>query len=145
MLDLSSHCKKGIELDISPQHKMIQVLHRIPIEKGKHTRQHKQNHPVNNQDRPEYGDIEDSEPRANEADSDGASGRVPELELGQTADEGPELLVLLGREAGGSGVTVLETLVLGERRVELGRQESEEEVQEVNAECVGDCDSRLRR
>lgn len=70
---------------------------------------------------------------------------MPELELGETADEGTELLILLGREAGGSSVTVLETLVLGERRVELGSQESEEEVQEVNAECVGDCDLRLRR
>ena len=67
---------------------------------------------------------------------------MPELEFRQTADEGPELLVLLGREAGGPGVTVLQTLVLGERGVELGGQEGEEEVQEIDAECIRDCDSR---
>lgn len=70
---------------------------------------------------------------------------MPELELRQTSDEGTKLLVLLGREAGGPGVTVLKTLVLGERGVELGSQESEEEVQEVNSECIGDCDSRSQR
>jgi hypothetical protein len=67
---------------------------------------------------------------------------MPELELWQTTDERPELLVLLGREAGGAGVTVLKTLILSERGVELGSQESEEQVQEIDAECIGDCDGR---
>lgn len=70
---------------------------------------------------------------------------MPELELRQTADEGPELLVFLGREAGGSSITILETLVLGKRGVKLGSQESEEEVQEINAQCIGDCDLRFQR
>jgi hypothetical protein len=70
---------------------------------------------------------------------------VPELELGQTADEGPEFLVFLGRETRRSGVTVLEALVLGKRGVELGSQKSEEEIQEINAERIGDCDLRFQR
>lgn len=124
---------------------MIQASYRIPNKRGKHTRQHKQNNPVNNQHRPEDGDIEYGEPGANEANGDSASGGVPELELWETADEGSELLVLLGREAGGSCVTVLETFVLGEGGVELGSEESEEEVQEIDAECIGDCDLKLQR
>ena len=64
---------------------------------------------------------------------------MPELELGQAADKRPELVVLLGGEAGRSaGVTVLQAFILCEGRVELGCQESEEEVKEVNAESVGD-------
>lgn len=108
-------------------------------------RQHKQNYPVNNQHRPEDGDIEDGKPRANKGNGNGASGRVPELELRQTADEWPEFLVLLGREAGGSGVTVLKALILGKRGVEFGSQESEEEIQEINAERVGDDIPALRK
>lgn len=114
------------------------MLYQLQTKRGKHTRQHKENDPVNNQDRPEDGDIEDSEPGADEANGDGASGRVPKLELWQTADERPELLILLGREAGGTRITVLETLVLGEGGVELGSQESEEEVQEINSERISD-------
>lgn len=39
-----------------------------------HTRQGKQNQPVNNQDWPEYWHIEDAEPRADESNSDRAGG-----------------------------------------------------------------------
>jgi hypothetical protein len=53
---------------------------------------------------------------------------VPELELGEPADEGTELVVLLGGEARGSGVAVFEALVLCEGGVELGLEEEEEEV-----------------
>jgi hypothetical protein len=62
---------------------------------------------------------------------------VPELELGQAADEGAELLVLLGREAADGAVlhVVVERIV---GRVELGLQEGEEEVEQVDAERVGD-------
>lgn len=103
------------------------------------TGQDKQDDPVDHKDGPEDGNVEDREPTAHEADGDGAGGRVPELELGQTADEGPELVILLGGKAGRSaGVTVLHTLILCERGVELGCQESEEQVEEVNAESVGD-------
>lgn len=66
---------------------------------GIRTGQDKQNDPVHDQDRPEDWDIKDGEPSAHKADGDGASGRVPELELGQAADERPELLVPLGGEA----------------------------------------------
>lgn len=66
---------------------------------------------------------------------------MPELELGETADERSEFLVLLGREAGGTGITVLETLVLGERGIELGSQEGKEEVQKVDSKGVGDCEA----
>ena len=62
---------------------------------------------------------------------------MPEFELGQPADKGPEFLVLLGRQAA-AGVAVLDAFVLGERRVKLGRQEGQEEVQEVDSKRVGD-------
>lgn len=111
--------------------------HRRTIRR-EHTGQHKEHHPVNDQDGPEDRDVENREPTADEADEDGAGGGVPELELGQTADEGAELVVLLGRQAGG-GVPVLKALILREGGVELGLQEEEEEVQEVDAERVGNC------
>lgn len=63
---------------------------------------------------------------------------MPELELGEPADEGPELVVLLGGEAGRAGITVLQAFVLGQGGVELGLQEEKEEVQEVDSEGVGD-------
>lgn len=65
---------------------------------------------------------------------------MPELELWETTDEGSEFLVLLGGEAGGPRITVLQTLILRERGVELGSQERKEQVQQVNAECVGNCE-----
>lgn len=101
-------------------------------------RQDEEDDPVYNQDGPEDWDIEHGEPAAYEADGDGAGGRVPELEFGETADEGPELVVRFAGEAG-AGIAVFETLILGEGRVEFGSQEGEEQVQEVDAECVGDC------
>jgi len=116
-------------------------IHNIHIRE--HTRQHKQNDPVNNQYWPEHGDIEDGQPRADETDGNGAGSRVPELELWQTADERSELLVLLGGQAGGSRVTVLETLILGKRGVELGSQEGKEEVQKIDSESIGDCNSNV--
>lgn len=65
---------------------------------------------------------------------------MPELEFRQATDEGSEFLVLLGGEAGGPRITVLETFILGERGVELGGEEGKEEVQEVDAESIGHCD-----
>lgn len=64
---------------------------------------------------------------------------MPELELRQAADEGSELLVLLGGETGGTRIPILKTLVMGEGGIEFGSKESKEEVQEVNAESVGNC------
>ena len=107
------------------------------------TRQREQNDPVHHQHGPEDGHVEHLGPGAGEGDEHGARGADPELELGQAADEGAELLVLLdgqrGAAAGAGRAAVLERLVLGERGVELGLQEGEEEVEEVDAEGVGDC------
>lgn len=126
MLDLSSHCNTKIvsQLPNCPRHRRL-------------TRQAEQKYPVDHQDGPEHGDVEDSEPAADKGNGNGAGGGVPELELRQTADERTELVVLLGGQAGG-GVAVLQTLVLREGGVELGLQEEEEEVQEVDAKSVGD-------
>lgn len=68
------------------------------------TGQDKENDPVHDQDGPEDGDVEDLEPAAQEGDNDGAGGGVPELELGKAADEGAELLVLLGGETSGATI-----------------------------------------
>lgn len=66
---------------------------------------------------------------------------MPEFELRQAADEGTELVVLLGGQGRrGGGVTVLETVILAHGRVEFRREESEEEVEEVDPQGV--CDWR---
>lgn len=93
----------------------------------RHTRQDKQNNPINDQNRPKDGDIKDAEPSADEADGDGARGRVPELELGEAPDEGAELVVLLGGQAGGC-VAVLQAFILRHGWIPFGLQEEEEEV-----------------
>lgn len=63
---------------------------------------------------------------------------MPELELGQAADEGPEFVVILGGKAGSAGVAILQTLILCKRWVEFGCQEGQEEIEEIYAESVGD-------
>ena len=101
------------------------------------TGEHKEDDPIHDQDGPEDRHVEDFEPGAEEANADGAGRPVPELELGKSADEGAELLVLLGRQAARGPVFHLTVYrIVG--RVELGRQESEEHVEEVDAERVGD-------
>ena len=90
-----------------------------------HTRQTKQDKPINQQQRPKHRNIKDLGPRAQEPDRDRPRRRVPELKLGQSADEGSELVVLFCGEA---GFAVFETFVLGEERVEFGLEEGEEEV-----------------
>lgn len=93
--------------------------------------------PVHNQHGPEHGNVEDLEPAAEEGNGNSAGGRMPKLELGKAADEGPELLVLLGGE--GTDRAVLHFRVERiTRGVELGREEGEEEVEKVDAEGVGD-------
>lgn len=62
---------------------------------------------------------------------------MPELEFGETADERTELVVLLHGQAGSGGVAVFQTLILRQGWVELGLQEEEEEVEQVDAEGVG--------
>lgn len=130
MLNLSAHCvtvsidkasRPGFERDRSA---------------GQLTGQDKQDDPVDNQDGPKHRDIEDGEPATQEADGDGTGGRVPELELRQAADERPELVILLGGQAG-AGVAIFQTFILGEGGIELRGKEGEEEVQEVDAQSVG--------
>ncbi|KAJ8125008.1 hypothetical protein O1611_g8632 [Lasiodiplodia mahajangana] len=56
------------------------------------TSQDEEDEPVHDQDGPEDRDVEDIEPTARERDGDSASSLVPELELWQATDEGPEFL-----------------------------------------------------
>ena len=58
---------------------------------------------------------------------------MPEFELGQAPDERAEFLVLLDGEGGRVGRAVFHAFVLGEGGVELGLEEGEEEVEEVDA------------
>lgn len=110
---------------------------------GKLTRKDEQHEPVHDQYRPEDRHVEDLEPAAPERNDDSAGGRVPELELGQSADEGAELLVLLGGER--PDRAVLHVVVHGlVGRVELGLQEGEEQVEQVDAERVCDDVPALR-
>lgn len=51
---------------------------------------------------------------------------MPELEFGKTADEGAELVVLLGGET--SAFAVFQAFVLGEGGIEFGLQKEEKEV-----------------
>lgn len=101
-----------------------------------HTSQDEENEPVHDQHRPEDRDVEDIEPAAGERDGDSASSLIPELELGQPADEWSKLLVLLGGETASGPILhlIIENIV---RRVELGLQESEEQIEQVNAERIG--------
>jgi len=55
---------------------------------------------VHDEDWPEHRDVEEVEESADERDNCCLGGRVPELELGQTTDEGAELFVLMGRQLG---------------------------------------------
>lgn len=87
------------------------------------TRQEEEDQPVHHQHRPKNGNVEEGEPCADEGDSDGAGGRVPELEFGKPSDEWAELVVLLRRQC---RLTVLQPFVLSEGGVELGLQEGEE-------------------
>lgn len=134
MLDLSPHYTPS---PISKLHSPFQKT-ALQTTREQLTGQEEEDEPVHDQDGPEDGDVEQLEPAAGEADGDGARGPVPELELGQPADEGLELVVVLdGEPARRAVLHVLVHLVVG--GVELGGEEGEEEVEEVDAEGVGDC------
>ena len=100
------------------------------------TGQDEQQEPVHDQNRPKYEQIERPEEAAHEPDGDGPRRRVPELELRQPPHERAELVVLLRRQP--ARRAVLHALVLLERRIELGRDEGEEDVEQVDAERVRD-------
>lgn len=66
---------------------------------------------------------------------------MPELELGEAAHEGLELV---GRLCGEVTTTALLHILGGlETRVELRRDECEEEIQEVDAKGVCDCEHKV--
>lgn len=60
---------------------------------------------------------------------------MPELELGQPPNKRPELLVLFRRQR---RLSVLQPFVLCQAGVELGLEKGEEQIQEVDAQAVGD-------
>jgi hypothetical protein len=66
---------------------------------------------------------------------------VPELELGKTAHEWLELVGRLCREV--TTTALLHVFGGLKTRVELGRDEGEEKVQEVDAERVCDCEDKV--
>jgi len=105
-------------------------------------RQREQDQPVHDQHRPEHWQVENLEPAAHEADGDRSRGRMPELELGQPSDKRPELVVLFRGQ--GRAFPVLQTFILRQARVELGLQEGQEQIQQVDAEAVGDNVPSLR-
>lgn len=106
-----------------------------------HTGQDKEDEPVHDKDGPEDGDVEDVEPAADERNDDGSSCLVPELELGEAADEWPEFFVLLGRQTARGPVFhfIVENVVGG---VKLGLQEGEKQVEQIDAERIGHCACR---
>ena len=91
----------------------------------------KENDPVAKQYRPEDRNIKDREERHEKGNAEGLSHGVPELELRESADKRLELIRAASRERSS---TI--------RGVELGvnerGQEADEEVEEVDAETVGD-------
>lgn len=108
------------------------------------TGEDKENNPVHDQNRPEYWDVEHLEPGADESDSNSAGCPVPELELGKSSDERAELLVLLRGQATCRSILHLAIYrIVG--GVELGRQEGEEHVEQVNAERIGNYPSSAAR
>jgi len=91
---------------------------------------------VHDEDWPEDGYVEEIKEGAGERDHRRLGGGVPELELRQSPDEGPELVVLFCGEAGhvlGLGLGGLELRV---GRVDLGGQEGQQEVQVVDGQRV---------
>lgn len=83
------------------------------------TRHNEQDNPVHDQHRPEHRNIEDGKPRADKGNRNGTGGSMPKFELGQTANERTELVILLCRKAG-RGIAVFHALILSERGIEFG-------------------------
>jgi hypothetical protein len=106
------------------------------------TCQTEQNQPINHQDGPKHRQIEHVKPTRHKAPKNHPRGTMPELELGQPPDKRPELLILLGGQGAPAGLSVraavLQPLILRQRRIEFRLQEGEKEVQQVDAQAVGD-------
>lgn len=115
---------------------LVNVLTQHVLDLAAHGQDNK-DQPVDDQNRPEDRQVENLAPRTQETNDDGASSGVPELELGETAHEWLELVGRLGGKI--SARTLLHVLGGLETGVELGRNECEEKVQEVDAERVCNC------
>lgn len=102
------------------------------------TGKNEEDNPVHNQHGPKDGDVEHLEPTAQKRDADGSGGPVPELELGESSDEGLELLILLGGESAHGAILHL-IVHLFVRGVKLGLQEGQEQVQKVDSKRIGNC------
>lgn len=100
------------------------------------TGKNEEDNPVHDQHGPEDGHVEHLEPTAHKRDGDGSGGPVPELELGESSNEGLKLLILLGGESAHGAILHL-IVDLFVRGVKLGLQEGQEQVQQVDAERIG--------
>lgn len=63
-------------------------------------RQAEENKPVHHQNRPEYRDVEDLRPAAQESNRDGSGRGMPELELRESADKRAEFVIVLRGKGG---------------------------------------------
>lgn len=129
---------------------------------------------VHQEDGPEDGDVEGAAGCAEQGNQDGLSGGQPELELGQTTDERTELVVaglsveraskdaaheascgwcgcigIRSRCRSGQARLALLDILFGQigfvARIELGCQEGEEEVEQVDEERIADNVPSLRQ
>ncbi|PBP24162.1 enoyl-CoA hydratase [Diplocarpon rosae] len=99
----------------------------------KRTGQSEQNKPVDHQNWPEHRDVEDREPGTEEPNCNSPRGRVPELELRETANKGSEFFVLLCWKAAGRAIfhVIVCHFVRG---IEFRLEKGEKEVKEITNE-----------
>lgn len=98
------------------------------------TCQNEKDDPVHDEDGPENRHVEDLKPAAQKGDTNGAGGCVPEFEFGQAADEWAELLILLCRQATSTSIFHVHRAIEGlDGGVELGLEESQEQVEQIDA------------
>jgi hypothetical protein len=94
------------------------------------TRQHEQDKPIHDQHGPKDRQIKHLKPTTHETQRDRPRCGMPELELGQSPNEGTKLLILL---RGQTRLSILQSLVLIQRRIEFRLQKGEEEIEQVDA------------
>ena len=89
---------------------------------------------VHDEDWPKHGDVEKLEEGAEKGDEGGLGRRVPKLELWQPPDERPKLVRLPRGQL--HALVGLLSLKLSHGRVDLRRQEGQEQVQVVDRQGV---------
>jgi len=90
---------------------------------------------VHDEDGPEDGHVEDGEEGADHGDEYSLRAAVPELELGEAADEGPELL-RVGRRQLRSVLVV--RIISVYRWINFRRQKGNEQIQMINSKSIRD-------